>query len=233
MSRSAIAQLWELQQLDTESERTQREIETLRRHLAADATQAARAALDEGTRQANARAQAVREAEATLQETQTRLRRQEQRLYGGGAGSRELEPLQQEIAHLQATRTAQEETLLEAMLANEEAQARLATLRSALEEAQRAQGAERTLQTEQLEQMEARVRELRARRNQAAGAVAAETLARYEAIRKARGGRAVAEVRQGICEACRVAITSTTLHRARAGTELVTCGNCGRILYVA
>lgn len=231
MSRAQIAQLWALQLLDSEIERHKAEGDALRRALSDDATAAARAALAESARAARERARGVREAEAALDDIQARLKRHEARLYGGGA-PKELSALQQEIAHLQAGRAAQEEVLLAAMVAGEAAQAEEAERQKSLETAERQQRAGRDEATERLARVDAALADLRARRERAAADCPPDVLARYEAIRRSRGGRAVSRVAGTTCEACRVSINPTTLRHARAAAGLVTCDNCGRILYV-
>lgn len=231
MTRAQVAELWTLQQLDSELDRLGAEEEATRRALAADPSQPARARLHAGRRAAADRAHALRDAEAALDDTQTRLKRQEARLYGGGATPKELGALQQEIAHLQATRVAQEEAVLAAMLAAEEAQAAVAKLEAALREAEQQRGREETELEARLASLGERMAGLRERRTAHAAGCDAAILARYELVRKARGGRGVAEVRGGVCQACRVSVTAATLQQARAATELVACPNCGRILY--
>lgn len=232
MTRAQVAELWTLQQLDSEIDRLAAEEDATNRALAADPTQPARARLQAGQRTAAERGRALRDAEAALEDTQTRLKRQEARLYGGGASPKELGALQQEIAHLQTTRATQEEALLEAMMAAEQAQAEAAKLEAALREAARAREHERAALAARLSAVSERLSAVRERRAEHAAACDAPSLARYEAIRKPRGGRGVAEVRGGVCQACRVTVTPATLQKARSGAELVPCPNCGRILYV-
>ncbi len=231
MSRAQVAQLWALQLLDSEIERHKAESDALRRALVDDTAASARAALAASSREARDRARLARESEATLEEIQARLARHEARLYGGGA-PKELSALQQEIAHLQAARSEQEDALLEAMLASESAQAEEARLRAALQEAERTRDDSRADADKRLSQLEATLAGLRERRARAAAECPPDLLGRYEAIRRSRGGRAVSRVAGSICEACRVSINTNTLRHARAGAELVTCDNCGRILYV-
>lgn len=232
MTRAQVAQLWTLQQLDTEIDRLAAEEEATRSALAADPLQPTRARLLASRRAAAERTRAVRETEAALEDTQTRLKRQEARLYGGGASPKELGALQQEIAHLQATRSTQEESLLAAMMAAEEMQSVVTQREAALREAEQAHGQETTGLNTRLASLEERLAGLREQRSRHAAECDAATLTRYEAVRKARGGRGVAEVRGGICQACHVSVTPATLQKARAGGELVLCPNCARILYV-
>jgi predicted nucleic acid-binding Zn-ribbon protein len=231
MSRAQVAQLWALQLLDSEIERHKAEGDALRRALADDTTASARAALNAGRRVAQQRAQDASAAETALDDINARLQRHEALLYGGGA-PKGLSALQQEIAHLQEARAEQEEKLLAAMEASEAAQAEEARLRSRLEDAERTQREGRADATERLGQVDAALTDLRERRQRSAAEVVPAVLARYEAIRRSRGGRAVSRVAGTTCEACRVSINPTTLRHARAAADLVTCDNCGRILYI-
>ncbi|MBF6592371.1 MAG: hypothetical protein IVW57_17815, partial [Ktedonobacterales bacterium] len=82
--------------------------------------------------------------------------------------------------------------------------------------------------------------ELRGRRQERAAACASDQLARYEGLRRAHSGRAVAEVREEVhegvrgyvCQSCRVKLIDVAYQRARAAHDLVLCSNCGRILYI-
>ena len=53
----------------------------------------------------------------------------------------------------------------------------------------------------------------------------------YERLKRSKGGVAVVAVRNGLCGGCHVAVTAAILRHARAGTDLVSCPTCGRILY--
>jgi predicted nucleic acid-binding Zn-ribbon protein len=232
MSRAQVADLHGLQQLDTEIERATIEGEALRRALAADPTEPARAAQATSERAAEASTTRMRQAEATLEDTRERLKRQEARLYGGQVSAKDLGKAQQEIEHLQTLRASQEDALLAAMMDAEEAQAAATARAQALAEAERARDRDRSDQTTRLEQVTARLEHLRAERGQRVAALAPELLARYEALRRSHGGRAVAEVRGNVCSACRVTLTPATLQRARIAGDLPLCDNCGRILYL-
>jgi uncharacterized protein len=233
MSRAVIAELLALQQLDLDIERGVIEADALRRELENDATtRTARAALQKATQTATVRAREVREAESMLEDTQARIQRQETRLYAGGTPPKELSALQQEIAHLNVQRASQEDALLAAMEASEAAQRATEQRREALDAAMRAQGADRAQLATKLAESETRLTDLRARRAAKAAPLPADALARYESLRRTRAGRAIAEVKGGTCQACRVSLTTATLQRVRAGSEFVPCSNCGRILYV-
>lgn len=232
MGRAQIADLYELQLLDLEIDRSVTEAESLRRSLAEDATRPTR----EAAARARARAERARretgEAELALREAEARIKKQEARLYGGGTAVRDLGALQSELGHLQTAHAAQEERVLALMLATEEAQATATQAAEGHAAAERAWVERRDALSIRLGQVESALAELRARRDERTAKIDVETLRRYETLRATHAGRAVALVQEGTCQACRVVLPSGVLQRARAGTELVPCNHCGRILYV-
>jgi predicted nucleic acid-binding Zn-ribbon protein len=232
VGRAQIAELYELQLLDLEIDRSATEAESLRRSLAEDATRPTR----EAAARARARAERARretgEAELALREAETRITKQEARLYGGGTAVRDLGALQTELGHLQTAHAAQEERVLALMLAAEEAQAAATQAAESHAAAERVWVLRRDELRLRLSQMESALAELRAQRDARTATIDAEALRRYDDLRRAHAGRAVALVREGTCQACRVVLPSGVLQRARAGAELVPCNHCGRILYV-
>jgi predicted nucleic acid-binding Zn-ribbon protein len=240
MTRAQVAQLWALQQVDGEIERASAEQDALRSTLATDAAQSARAALAQARRALEARAQRERQAEAALEETRQRLQQQQERLYAGSVPAKDLDRLQREIEHLRITQATQEEDLLAAMEATEDATKVIAARQRALREVEASQSTEHERATAQLAIITARLDELRGQHAERLGDCAPELVARYEALRRSHAGRALAEVREEthdtvrahICQGCRVRLTDAAYQRARAATELPLCPNCGRILYV-
>ncbi len=232
MGRTVVATLYELQQLDLELDRLAMEAEGIQRALAEDVVRPAREAAAGARRQVARERKAASEAEAILRDMETRIQKQEARLYGGGTAARELGALQTELSHLKDAHAQQEERVLTAMLALEEAEAASARAADAQAVAERDWESRRTELAARRAADEAETAELRGQREAQAHGVDPASLSRYEGLRRGHGGRAVALVQNGTCQACRVAVTSGALQRARSGTELVPCNNCGRILYV-
>src|SRR2546423_15605275 len=81
------------------------------------------------------------------------------------------------------------------------------------------------------DQLEVRKQELQARRTQMLTSIDAGFISRYEAMRRAKQGRAVSKVEQNSCQWCRVILTPSELQRVRISKDLQSCSNCGRILY--
>lgn len=57
------------------------------------------------------------------------------------------------------------------------------------------------------------------------------TVQRYEGLRKAKGGLAVARVERGLCQACWMSLPTQQQQQVRSGRQTVMCSSCGRILY--
>lgn len=64
-----------------------------------------------------------------------------------------------------------------------------------------------------------------------AAGVDAAILHRYERLLKARGDNVIVGIDHGVCGGCHMRISRQTVVDCRAAKEIVTCLNCGRILY--
>ena len=73
--------------------------------------------------------------------------------------------------------------------------------------------------------------ELEANRQELASAVDDSARARYERLVKNKGENVVVGVQHGVCGGCHMKIQPQLLVMCQAQQELVTCSNCGRILY--
>ena len=73
--------------------------------------------------------------------------------------------------------------------------------------------------------------ELTASREQLASAVDDSTRSRYERLFKSKGENVVVTVEHSACGGCHMKLPTQIVTNCRAQGELVTCPNCGRILY--
>jgi predicted nucleic acid-binding Zn-ribbon protein len=73
--------------------------------------------------------------------------------------------------------------------------------------------------------------ELEANREELASAVDDSARGRYERLVKHKGENVVVGVQHGVCGGCHMKLPPQLLVSTQAGQELVTCSNCGRILY--
>jgi predicted nucleic acid-binding Zn-ribbon protein len=229
---SPAATLAALQQLDVELERAEHEIVAFTAGLTDErAVRAAKARAD-AAQQALRQAQgALREAENDLSDTEQRIARNEQRLMSGVlTAARDITATENELAFLRKTRGERDERVLLAMEAAEIAQQRANDTAQTLAQTERDRTAELAHQRAGLADAQQRQQTLAPQRAAAADMIDPTLLARYEGIRKTRG-RAVATVINGTCQGCRVVLPAPTVQRLRtAPNEIITCGNCGRIL---
>ncbi len=79
--------------------------------------------------------------------------------------------------------------------------------------------------------LEKQVTDLKAERTHLSSEIDEDILNRYERIFRSKNNQAVARISHGMCMGCHLKLTSQEIHNAQRGTELVTCTNCGRILY--
>lgn len=73
--------------------------------------------------------------------------------------------------------------------------------------------------------------QLKTNREELAAAVEESARQRYERLVKNRGDNIVVGIQHGVCGGCHMRLPAQTIVTCRASQELVTCTNCGRILY--
>jgi uncharacterized protein len=91
---------------------------------------------------------------------------------------------------------------------------------------------------EQIAQLDARetnlkteLADLETNREELASAVDESTRGRYERLVRNKGENVVVGVQHGVCGGCHMKLPAQILVTCQAQQELVTCTNCGRILY--
>jgi len=81
------------------------------------------------------------------------------------------------------------------------------------------------------ENLKKELAELEANREELAAAVDTTARSRYERLVKNKGENVVVGVQHGVCGGCHMKLQPQLLVMCQAQQELVTCSNCGRILY--
>ena len=143
----------------------------------------------------------------------------------------EYRALAHEIDLCKETITKIEDRELELM---EQAEAAQKEVGRATQEA----NAMRKLVDDQIVQLAAReqtlkkeLEELGTNREELASAVSASERGRYERLMRSKGENVVVGVQHGVCGGCHMRLQPQLLVMCQAEKELVTCSNCGRILY--
>jgi predicted nucleic acid-binding Zn-ribbon protein len=60
-----------------------------------------------------------------------------------------------------------------------------------------------------------------------------DLLHQFERLFNSKGDAAIVAVEHGVCTGCHMKVTTATAAQVKAGKEIVSCENCGRILYLA
>ena len=84
---------------------------------------------------------------------------------------------------------------------------------------------------EKAKALDARLNQLTTERNELAGKIDEDLLSRFERLFASKGDAAVVALEHEVCTGCHMKITTQTAHRVRNGKEIVSCEQCGRILY--
>jgi len=80
--------------------------------------------------------------------------------------------------------------------------------------------------------LESRQRDLENERETLASKIDADLLDQFERLFNSKGDAAIVAVEHGVCTGCHMKVTTATAARVKAGKEIVSCEQCGRILYL-
>jgi len=155
----------------------------------------------------------------------------EQKLYSGTSSSRELSQLEQKLTELRRHEFYTEDNILDLLVKLENERAKYEIVAGVvahfLEEliiAERKEAEERRT-------LEESIANLRSERQKAIAELGTEWEARYERLKAAGHGTAVASLVNGCCSVCRVSLPDDFVNRVnRGGDQLHHCENCGRLL---
>lgn len=194
----------------------------------------------------------LRQARRTAEETETEWRRWQaklrdleletegltekieavkKRLYGGRVSNpKELSALQEEVVYLERRKERLEDETLEAMIAVEEKEGKLAEQKEELNRLEADWRRNRERLVAEREELEAGLNRLEAEQAKFRQEIAADDLALYEDLRRRKGGQAVALLEDRLCGGCGVTLPSGKAQQARRGEGLIFCDSCGRIL---
>jgi predicted nucleic acid-binding Zn-ribbon protein len=166
----------------------------------------------------------------TLRERSTQL---EQQLYGGAiTNPRELESLRLEASNVSQQLDRRDLGLLELSVQAEDLHKRIAALEKELADRQEAWQSRQSQLNQQLATLSAEEDNIAGQRAKLAATLDQRELQKYESLRKGKGGRAVARVERGLCQACRMSLPTQQLQSVRSGRQTVLCSSCGRMLFL-
>ena len=229
---SDLKNVIELQQVDLKIEELTRQIDSLPAEI-----QSLHSRLDEFVhaqedrkKRLSANQHARKELDGDIKVIQEKIARHKDQLYQVKTND-QFRAMTKEIEGEEAKVRAIEDEILEKMLEAEEIQKQVQEAASRLESERSLVAAEiARLEAEQRVDDEER-RALQARRAEIQASLSEPTRTHYDRIRPARRGIAVAEVRGGLCTACNVLLRPQVYNEVRTNEVVLTCENCGRIIY--
>ncbi|MEW5718168.1 MAG: C4-type zinc ribbon domain-containing protein [Chloroflexota bacterium] len=227
-----ISLLWHLQTTDNELDDKRKRARQVDDALANDPNLvAARSADDDAQKRLSALRAQMRDRELEAKTLDAKIKGIEERLYSGRVTNpKELDSVEKDLQMHKRQRSSLDDKLLALMDAVEQAQKLADAKAGALKQADGTRARDLEQLARERDALAARLAELNAEREQTRAALNADALRTYDHLRKAKGGRAVVQIKRDACGACGVATPTGLVHRAREGNEIVLCSGCGRIL---
>jgi predicted nucleic acid-binding Zn-ribbon protein len=143
----------------------------------------------------------------------------------------EYRALAKEIDGCKAAITRIEDQEIELMEQGEAAQKQVLEATREADEAKKLVDSEISALDERGVVLNKELEELEAERETLAGNVEEGTLDRYERLFGSKGENVVVGVHNGVCGGCHMKLPAQQLVSCKGGQELISCTNCGRILY--
>ncbi len=230
---SQISILYRLQQIDSQLDNARISLQSIESKLADNTLILS---VEQNVSQTEQKRQSelkrLRDAENKSYDTRVKIELAESSLYGGKIQNpKELQDLQNEIASLKRLIITLEDRELEAMMAVEEAEAKLANANEALKEIEGKQIDQNATLNGERTKLLAQIERLEAERKATLPPISASDIALYEQLRKIRNGVAVVNISSRVCTACGATLTAALIQSTQSTGQLVRCPTCGRILY--
>jgi hypothetical protein len=228
-----IADLWQLQEIDSALDARNGALEDARSRLGESEDLAvARVHLDELSAAARDAQATQKDLELQADELRSRITPLETKLYSGSIRNpKELKDLQDDIDQLKRQLSAIEDRDIEALTALESAQSARQETADEVATLERAWREEQGELTGRVDQLTEEIAQFEAQRKEQAALIDRGVLATYDHVRRAHQGKGVARLDRNICTGCRISLPVSVVTKARAGSALVHCPNCERILY--
>ena len=230
-----IEALYELQETDLGIEERSAELEEVGARLADESEiENARRRLEVLEVKLGQLGTSRRGIDLAVQDFELRLKKLDDRLYGGAiTNPKEMEAAQEERNFMVEKRSEHEEQLLNVMVEIEDAEAARTGAADNLEQLIASRPTEVADLTRRQERLTAELTDLNVRREELVPGQGAQVIVLYDSLRKTRGGRALAKVEQGMCQGCRLTLSTGELQQTRGNRNVVQCSSCNRILYFA
>ena len=171
------------------------------------------------------------EAELTTKEKQEQVQKLGSQLFEVKTNEA-YTALQSEIKQKKSENSILEERIIEMMLAEDDLKLQLKKAEQDLAEAQQKVNANQEDLKKQIAALEQEISGFEKDWEEASKKVQKDYLERYIALCKSKEGKALVKIENDICMGCRLAIRPQATIELKKFRSLLTCDNCGRILYV-
>lgn len=232
---SDSTKLYELQKLDTLSEKVRRRLLQLRALLVeSDELKAARQQLATYEEEQHSWQAQQRAAELEAQSLAARITATEQQLMSGQVRNpKELAALQSNLEALRRQRDTVEGQGVEALLKVEEGASQVEQQRKIVKTIERKWAASQTELLNEEAKLKKAFLQCKKQRETLVTPLDAALLKRYDDLRQRKAGVAVAAIEREMCSACHVKVPTGVISAARSqGNDFVFCTSCARILVI-
>lgn len=169
--------------------------------------------------------------EGELDLVSLKIEKEEQKLYSGTiANPKELASIQEEIKILKNKRDEQETVLLEQLDVVENLGKEVDELKSMIEKHKKERDEVDIEYKRITAEIEAQLEKLGSERNEVIPKIEESTLLLYEKLKEEKQGLAVVELRDGVCQGCRMELPAEEVDKMLHSDELWQCDNCKRII---
>lgn len=221
-----------VQRLDLRTAELEKEIASLPKHLAEieRALEAHKRKLEAGKAAVVANQKQRRAIEGEVQMQQQKISKLKDQMMSAKTNE-QYHAFQHEIQFCEDAIRKHEDRLLELMLEAETLETNVKSAEAALEREARQVEEEKTSARLRSEQDRQELERIRAERRELVAQIEPSLMALYEKCRKKFHGIAVSDATEGRCSACQLDIRPAVYQDLRRGDKVLTCENCGRILY--
>ena len=143
----------------------------------------------------------------------------------------EYQALGREIDHTRQAISEIEDRELELMEEQDVFKTKLAGAKRVAEEAKASEAAMLSDLDEREKNIEKELDELDEEREELVSKINKKTYAHYERLLDTKEGRVIVGVDHGSCGGCHMKLQAQDIVNAKSGREMVTCTNCGRLIY--
>ena len=240
--QEAVSALLDLQEIDSTRDRLhdRRERLPLKQDLAETNSRIAdvRAAIDRVQKEADHLEREERRVEEEVRLIEEKIATEEDKMYSGRViNPKELSALQDEVAMLRRRKAPLEEKGLEELEARDQLLAERRRLEEELNELQNEAGDIQSRIDAATGELDRELEAEDAKRAEVLAKIPPDAVEQYETLRPAKKGIGVGALRDGVCTACREALSAVEVdrikRRARDGDWLFRCEHCRRLLVVS